>query len=308
MSENNKRKRPRSFHWGQLDEEEEINMEQISSSSADPTATTTTTKTDKNKSWSSFDVPPLYQPRTQHAVHHKNKNKEKNKTIAWMKPPLDTHDQNFIYQSIELQHFKRRMRYMLSAAHSHQNEIQKGTNMDSPVLPSPPIPPKRFCSSEGRLISRTQPTFMCGEFTASSGSSTLDDKNFVCPIELDTVAARQLMYKAVAAGTAHAGFEFATETALNTLTDVTAEFSSTLCKSLKSFVEYQRSGEDIIDGLSHVLKQHTCGDVVGLQEYWLNRVKHVALKLEKEGLQLLEEYNTLKDSSIQRVEIKQEKL
>merc|ERR1712135_190975 len=108
------------------------------------------------------------------------------------------------------------------------------------------------------------------------------------------------MYKAVAAGTAHAGFEFATETSISTLTDVVSEFSLKLCRSLKSYLEYQPSGENVIDGFGHVLKQHTCGDLVSLQEYWLSRVKHVALKLEKEGMGLLEEYNALKESSVQR--------
>ena len=41
-----------------------------------------------------------------------------------MKPPLDTKEQSFLLQSIDLQHYKRRMRYMLSAAQSHQNEMQ----------------------------------------------------------------------------------------------------------------------------------------------------------------------------------------
>ena len=229
-----------------------------------------------------------------------------------MKPPLDNHEQNFVFQSIELQHFKRRMRYMLSAAQSHQNELQKGTNVDSPVLPSPPIPPKRFCSSEGRLISRTQPGFMSGDFSTDdvteSKHLSIENKKLQCPFELDTVASRQLMFKAVAAGTSHAGFEFATETSINTLTDVAADFSLKLCKALKSYLEYRPVEENAVDGFSHVLKQHTSGDLVSLQEYWLTRVKQVALKLEKEGLGLLEEYNALKESSLQRVEIKQEKV
>merc|ERR1712212_576572 len=148
---------------------------------------------------------------------------------------------------------------------------------------------------------------MSGEFSTNDDLTEnrildINNKKVQCPLELDTVASRQLMYKAVAAGTAHAGFEFATETSISTLTDVAADFSLKLCKALKSYLEYQPADENVIDGFSHVLKQHTSGDVVSLQEYWLSRVKHVALKLEKEGLGLLGEYNALKESSVQRVE------
>ena len=295
MSETKKRSRS---HWGKI-EEESLNLNLPSE---------TTTKHDKTKSaWNTFEIPPLYQPC---APHRTPKKEKPNKNLTWMKPPVDEHEQNFVYQSIELQHFKRRMRYMLSAAQSHQNEqLQKGSNVDSPVLPSPPIPPKRFCSSEGRLITRTQPGFMGGEFSAHDimpENSRLDPKNFKCPLELDTVASRQLMYKAVAAGTAHAGFELATETSLNTLTDVVGEFSMKLCCALKCHMEQHRGATDVVDGLSHVLKQHTSGDLLSLKEFWVTRVKNVALKMEKEGMLLLEEYNALKESSVQRVEVKQE--
>ena len=35
-------------------------------------------------------------------------------------------------------------------------------------------------------------------------------------------------------------------------------------------------------------------DILSLQEYWMTRVKNVAMKFEKEGLELLDEYNALK--------------
>ena len=283
-------------HWGQLEEE---NFDILISSKD-------TTRGDKPKSnWGSFDVPPLYQPCSTHRGPKKEKSP---RNLLWMKAPLDNKDQNYIFQSIELQHFKRRMRYMLSAAHSHQNELQKGTNFDSPALPSPPIPPKRFCSSEGRLVSQTQPSFMSAEFSSDADKRGLENKQFQCPIELDMVSARQLMSKSIAGVTAHAGFELATESTLNTLTDVTSEYSLKLCKALKTYLEYQPTDEIVTDGFSHILKQFTSDDLISLQDYWLTRVKQVALKLEKEDLSLLEEYNALKDSSIHRVVIKEEKM
>jgi len=41
-----------------------------------------------------------------------------------MRAPLDSKGQSYLLHSIELQHYKRRMKYMLSAAQSHQAEVQ----------------------------------------------------------------------------------------------------------------------------------------------------------------------------------------
>jgi len=277
-----------STHWGQLDEDNfDLTL-----------PLTESTANDKRY----FDIPSLYQPSSLHRAGKKDEAED----ISSLKAPLDSRDQNFIFQSIELQHFNRRMRYMLSAAHLHQNELQKGTNFDNPVLPSPPVPPKRFCSSEGRLLSHTQPSFMSEEFSSENNKQSLDNK-IHCPIELDSILLRQLMYKAVGAATAHSGFEFATETSISTLTDVTAHFTQKLCKALKAHFEYQPAGENVIDGFSHVLKRYTSDDIGSLQEHWISHVKQVALKLEKEGLSLLEEYNALKESSVKQVVVKQEK-
>ena len=280
--------------WGQLEEENcDLSLPVKDLTKGD----------NPNSVWSSFDVPPLYQPCSTYKGPMKQKSP---KNISWVKAPLDKKEQNYVFQSIELQHFKRRMRYMLAAAHSHQNEVQKSSGFDSPTLPSPPIPPKRFCSSEGRLISRTKPSFMSAEFTSDTNERSFERKSTYCPIELDTVSTRQLMSKAIAGVTAHAGFELATESALNTLTDVTTEHCLKLCKALKSYCEYQPCDALPTDGFNHVLKLYTSDDILSLQDYWLTRVKQVALKLEKEDLTLLEEYNALKESSVNQVNIKEE--
>jgi len=274
-----------------------------------PSKDSSTKSNDSSKvNWSTFDVPPLYQPCSTHRGPKKEKSP---KNIVWMKAPLDRKDQNYIFQSIELQHFKRRMRYMLAAAHSHQNEVQKGTSFDTPTLPSPPIPPKRFCSSEGRLLSHTKPTFLSTEFSVDEEKYAMDVKPMQCPIELDSISTRQLLSKAIAGVSAHAGFELATESSLNTLTDVTSEYTLKLCKSLKGYLEYQPSEETVADAFTHVLKLHTSEDLTSLRDYWLTRIKNVALKLEKEDQTLLEEYNALKESSTnqtqnQQVTVKEE--
>ena len=48
----------------------------------------------------------------------------------------------------------------------------------------------------------------------------------------------------------------------------------------------------------HILKQVTSEDLKSLQTYWLQRVKNVALNLEREDKRLLDDYNVLKVSII----------
>ena len=40
--------------------------------------------------------------------------------MTWLKMPVDAFGQNHLLHSIELQHYKKRMKYMFSAAQSHQ--------------------------------------------------------------------------------------------------------------------------------------------------------------------------------------------
>ena len=48
------------------------------------------------------------------------------------------------------------------------------------------------------------------------------------------------------------------------------------------------------DGFVHVLQQVSSEGLDSLQDYWITRVKNVALRLEKEDKQLLDDYNALK--------------
>lgn len=280
-----------SVHWGDLVDQEDVLL------------STDGTKYENNKvKWSAFEIPPLYQPSSCHKGPKKEMSK---KSLLWMKPPVDSKGQSYLLQSIELQHYKRRMRYMLSAAHSHQNEMQKASGFDTPVLPSAPQPPKRFCSTEGCLVGQSQSSFLSTEYIAVASKKGLEGKHFQCPIQLDALSARQLLLKSVAAVNAHSGFEAATETALSTLTDVSTEYCLNLCKALKSRLEYKQPDETIVDSFNHILQHFSSDDLTSLQDYWLTRIKSVALKLEKEDLTLLDEYNNLKESSV-RSTVKEE--
>jgi len=115
-----------------------------------------------------------------------------------------------------------------------------------------------------------------------------------------------LILKSVAAVTAHSGFETATEISLNTLTDIVAENCLKFCKLLKTQMQQRPPNESVIDAFNQTYLRSYSENVLSLHEFWVSRVKNVALKLEKEDLELLEEYNSLKESS-NRVSIKEEK-
>ena len=75
------------------------------------------------------------------------------------------------------------------------------------ALPTPPPAPKRFCSSEGKLLFQNKPSFLGVEYSASSRKKINEYKHFHHPVVLDGLAVRQLMMRAVAAICAHTGFE-----------------------------------------------------------------------------------------------------
>ena len=45
------------------------------------------------------------------------------KTVPWLRMPVDSFGQNHLLHSIELQYYKKKMRYMFSLAASHQIDV-----------------------------------------------------------------------------------------------------------------------------------------------------------------------------------------
>lgn len=265
-------------HWGEIKENDDVEIE------------TTDGKMEKPKlNLHKFDLPPLHQP-----VSIQKTAKKESLKRNWMKAPLDSKGQSYLMHSLELQHYKRRMKHMLSAAQSQQAEIQKGNVPEAQVLPSPPPAPKRFCSSEGKLLFQSKPTFLGVDYTVPSKKRGSEFKHFHNSINLDSVSVRQLMLKAVAAICSHSGFESASESSLQTITDVAVDYTTRFCIKLKTYLEHQANDETPIDGFGHVYQQFCSRDLTALQDYWNIRVKNYALKLEKEDRKLLEDYNALK--------------
>eukprot|EP00794_Sanderia_malayensis_P005525 gene5525-6210_t len=254
--------------------------------------------------FSNFDLPSLHQPTA--ATQKMSKKELSKQAMSWLKMPCDSFGQNYILHSIELQHYKKRMRYMITAAQSHQIDVMKGGAAETSSLPSAPPPPKRFCSSTGFLRSTHQKSFLSSEFDASNEAVDVlsESQPVECPIELDPVASRQLLMKSVAASCAHAGFEYGSEVALNTLTDVFVDHLSKICKLFALNTKSQSNGKKCFENSFAYLEQ-TCRDfglesISSLQEYWSNAVCQVAIKLEQESVELFNEYNAQKESSVDK--------
>ncbi|XP_065648567.1 uncharacterized protein LOC100211258 isoform X3 [Hydra vulgaris] len=270
--------------WGEVESIEDI--DKSSKNSEDK----------KNNILNSFEVPTLYE-------QHKIVKKDNKHSLILMKPPLDSMGQNHLMQSIELQHYKKNIQSMLAAAHSNPTEIQKGA-IESQYLSAPlsaaPLPPKRFCSTEGHLIHSVGTNFLSTEFAAKE--EKLINKMEDCP-NLSALSLRQLLLKSIACIVAHTGFEIASESCLNLLTDIAVEHFMKLCSLLRERLEHSslNSKQTVIDIIKLVFSEALMESLTSLQDYWLKSVKQVAVKLEKENVALLEEYNFLRDSPFKAV-------
>ncbi|KAK7795626.1 hypothetical protein U0070_000976, partial [Myodes glareolus] len=105
--------------------------------------------------------------------------------------------------------------------------------------------------------------------------------------ELSWHSCRQLLYQAVATILAHAGFECANESVLETLTDFT--------KLLRSAVDREaRLGQTPFpDVMEQVFHEVGIGSVLSLQEFWQHRIKDYHTYMLQISKQLSEEYERI---------------
>lgn len=93
--------------------------------------------------------------------------------------------------------------------------------------------------------------------------------------ELSWHSCRQLLYQAVATILAHAGFECANESVLETLTDVAHEYCLKFTKLLRFAVDREaRLGQTPFpDVMEQVFHEVGIGSVLSLQKFWQHRIK-----------------------------------
>lgn len=93
--------------------------------------------------------------------------------------------------------------------------------------------------------------------------------------ELSWLSCRQLLYQSVATVLAHAGFESANESVLETLTDMVHEHYLRLTKLLRVAVDREacRGSTPFPDVVEQVFHEVGIGSVLALQRFWQVRIK-----------------------------------
>ncbi|XP_038607839.1 STAGA complex 65 subunit gamma [Tachyglossus aculeatus] len=113
--------------------------------------------------------------------------------------------------------------------------------------------------------------------------------------ELSWNSCRQLLYQSVATVLAHAGFEFANESVLETLTDVAHEYCLKFTKLLRFTVDREaRLGQTPFpDVMEQVFHEVGIGSVLSLQKFWQHRIKDYHSYMLQVSKQLSEEYERM---------------
>ncbi|XP_028928002.1 STAGA complex 65 subunit gamma [Ornithorhynchus anatinus] len=113
--------------------------------------------------------------------------------------------------------------------------------------------------------------------------------------ELSWNSCRQLLYQSVATVLAHAGFEFANESVLETLTDVAHEYCLKFTKLLRFTVDREaRLGQTPFpDVMEQVFHEVGIGSVLSLQKFWQHRIKDYHSYMLQVSKQLSEEYEKI---------------
>ncbi|XP_053568634.1 STAGA complex 65 subunit gamma isoform X1 [Bombina bombina] len=113
--------------------------------------------------------------------------------------------------------------------------------------------------------------------------------------ELGYHSCRQLMYQSVATILAHAGFECANESVLETLTDIAHEYCLKFTKMLRFNVDREaRLGQTPFpDVMEQVFHEMGLGSVLSLQKFWQHRIKDYHTYMLQVSKQLSEEYEKI---------------
>lgn len=106
--------------------------------------------------------------------------------------------------------------------------------------------------------------------------------------ELSWTSCRQLLYQSIATILAHAGFECANESVLETLTDIAHEYCLKFTKLLRFAVDREgRLGQTPFpDVMEQVFHEVGIGSVLSLQKFWQHRIKDYhsyMLQVRREG-------------------------
>ncbi|MBN3313725.1 ST65G protein, partial [Atractosteus spatula] len=194
--------------------------------------------------------------------------------------------------TVQLCQHARRLRGLLAAAQGQPQAEGAGRPEDSDALPPRPatpalpddlLPPDSKAPHQPFQLRHSDPE---SDFYKGRGEPVT---------ELSWPSCRQLLYQSVATVLAHAGFETAQESVLETLTDVAHEHYLRLSRLLRVGVDREaRLGTTPFpDVVEQVFHEVGIGSVLALQRFWQQRIKDYHSYMLQVSRELSEEYERL---------------
>ncbi|KAM8834411.1 STAGA complex 65 subunit gamma [Synchiropus picturatus] len=198
--------------------------------------------------------------------------------------------------TVQLCQHTRRLRGLLAAAQGQTSTTSEGlckledTDTKLPLRPpTPPVMPDDLLPADSK--GPRQPFQLChsdpeSDFYKGKGEPVT---------ELSWPSCRQLLYQSVATVLAHAGFESAQESVLETLTDLVHEHYLRLTRLLRVAVdrEARLGASPFPDVVEQVFHEVGIGSVLDLHRFWQVRIKDYHSYMLQVSKDLSEEYERL---------------
>lgn len=195
--------------------------------------------------------------------------------------------------TIQLIQYNRRLRSLVAAAQGQGQPQADGLKAEEPE-PLPPPPTSPLLPEELLPLDSKTPKFPF-QLRHSDPESDFYRGKGEPVTELSWTSCRQLLYQSVATVLAHAGFECAHESVLETLTDVASEYYYKFTRLLRSAADREaRVGRTPFqDVMEQVFHEMGIGSVLSLQSFWQHRIKDYHSYMLQVSKQLAEEYEKL---------------
>lgn len=224
--------------------------------------------------------PPLHQPSA---------NKPRATTVL----DVPSEPCSLTIHTIQLLQHNRKLRGLIAAAQTQSPPPVEGIKVEEsePLPQRPPSPPlpedllPQDCKMP-RLPFQLRHSDPESDFYRGKGEPVT---------ELSYHSCRQLMYQSVATILAHAGFDSANESVLETLTDIAHEYCQKFTKMLRFNVDREaRLGQTPFpDVMEQVVHEMGIGSVLSLQKFWQHRIKDYHTYMLQVSKQLSEEYEKI---------------
>ncbi|XP_062863453.1 STAGA complex 65 subunit gamma isoform X2 [Trichomycterus rosablanca] len=201
--------------------------------------------------------------------------------------------------TVQLSQHARRLRNLITAAQPGQQTLSAGSESQGlfKTEEGDSLPPRPVTPAAPDDLLPLDNKASCGPFQLRHSDPESDFyKGEGEPVtELSYPSCRQLLYQSVATVLAHAGFESAMESVLETLTDLVHEHYLRLTQLLRVAVdrEARLGSTPFPDVVEQVFHEAGIGSVLALQHFWQVRIKDYHSYMLQVSKELSEEYERL---------------